>query len=178
MLRRYSPANDDSTNSSCRQVLYFLDLGRVAQLVRAPASHAGGHRFESCRAHHFFLAGYSPPQLLDICLLLNYCWSRGTWNTVRRRRARTEWMSRASSASVRRSVISFLIIPSLPGRCLVVVHTVHSEGGQSSGRTSQVPAFSLTMGCGWRFPSLGTPAHTRAPSRYPSTRSNNIQTRQ
>ena len=28
--------------------------GRVAQLVRAPASHAGGHRFESCRAHHLF----------------------------------------------------------------------------------------------------------------------------
>jgi hypothetical protein len=28
-------------------------LGRVAQLVRAPASHAGGRRFESCRAHHF-----------------------------------------------------------------------------------------------------------------------------
>ena len=27
-------------------------FGRVAQLVRAPASHAGGHRFESCRAHH------------------------------------------------------------------------------------------------------------------------------
>src|SRR5271155_1348632 len=26
-------------------------FGRVAQLVRAPASHAGGHRFESCRAH-------------------------------------------------------------------------------------------------------------------------------
>jgi hypothetical protein len=26
--------------------------GRVAQLVRTPASHAGGHRFESCRAHH------------------------------------------------------------------------------------------------------------------------------
>ncbi len=26
--------------------------GRVAQLVRAPASHAGGRRFESCRAHH------------------------------------------------------------------------------------------------------------------------------
>src|SRR5512135_2504487 len=30
--------------------------GRVAQLVRAPASHAGGHRFESCRAHHSFQA--------------------------------------------------------------------------------------------------------------------------
>ena len=28
------------------------DFGRVAQLVRAPASHAGGRRFESCRAHH------------------------------------------------------------------------------------------------------------------------------
>ena len=28
------------------------NIGRVAQLVRAPASHAGGHRFESCRAHH------------------------------------------------------------------------------------------------------------------------------
>jgi multiple antibiotic resistance protein len=27
-------------------------FGRVAQLVRAPASHAGGRRFESCRAHH------------------------------------------------------------------------------------------------------------------------------
>jgi hypothetical protein len=30
-------------------------IGRVAQLVRAPASHAGGHRFESCRAHHLNL---------------------------------------------------------------------------------------------------------------------------
>jgi hypothetical protein len=26
-------------------------LGRIAQLVRAPALHAGGHRFESCFAH-------------------------------------------------------------------------------------------------------------------------------
>ena len=26
--------------------------GRLAQLVRAPALHAGGHRFESCTAHH------------------------------------------------------------------------------------------------------------------------------
>ena len=32
--------------------LFFGAKGRVAQLVRAPASHAGGHRFESCRAHH------------------------------------------------------------------------------------------------------------------------------
>jgi hypothetical protein len=27
-------------------------LGRLAQLVRARASHARGHRFESCSAHH------------------------------------------------------------------------------------------------------------------------------
>ena len=27
--------------------------GRLAQLVRAPALHAGGRRFESCTAHHF-----------------------------------------------------------------------------------------------------------------------------
>ena len=27
-------------------------FGRLAQLVRAPALHAGGHRFESCTAHH------------------------------------------------------------------------------------------------------------------------------
>ena len=26
--------------------------GRLAQLVRAPALHAGGHRFESYTAHH------------------------------------------------------------------------------------------------------------------------------
>ncbi len=30
----------------------LFPFGRVAQLVRAPASHAGGRRFESCRAHH------------------------------------------------------------------------------------------------------------------------------
>ena len=27
-------------------------FGRLAQLVRAPALQAGGHRFESCIAHH------------------------------------------------------------------------------------------------------------------------------
>ena len=27
-------------------------IGRLAQLVRAPALHAGGHKFESCTAHH------------------------------------------------------------------------------------------------------------------------------
>ena len=28
-------------------------FGRLAQLVRAPALQAGGHRFESCIAHHY-----------------------------------------------------------------------------------------------------------------------------
>ena len=28
--------------------------GRLAQLVRAPASHAGGRRFESVSVHHFY----------------------------------------------------------------------------------------------------------------------------
>ena len=43
------PLNNDS-----RVVQWKITaLGRVAQLVRAPASHAGGRRFESCRAHHF-----------------------------------------------------------------------------------------------------------------------------
>ena len=30
--------------------------GRLAQLVRAPALQAGGHRFESYSAHHFFIS--------------------------------------------------------------------------------------------------------------------------
>jgi hypothetical protein len=41
-------------------------IGRVAQLVRAPASHAGGHRFESCRAHHVNPLNSSPLQPLAI----------------------------------------------------------------------------------------------------------------
>ena len=32
----------------------FFYVGRLAQLVRAPALQAGGHRFESYIAHHFF----------------------------------------------------------------------------------------------------------------------------
>ena len=31
-------------------------VGRLAQLVRAPALQAGGHRFESCIAHHADMA--------------------------------------------------------------------------------------------------------------------------
>ena len=33
---------------------YLYINGRLAQLVRAPALQAGGHRFESYIAHHFF----------------------------------------------------------------------------------------------------------------------------
>ena len=38
-------------NLNCHQELN----GRLAQLVRAPALQAGGHRFESYSAHHLFL---------------------------------------------------------------------------------------------------------------------------
>src|ERR1700683_5377593 len=41
-------------------------IGRVAQLVRAPASHAGGHRVESCRGHHVTPLNSSPLQPLAI----------------------------------------------------------------------------------------------------------------
>ena len=33
-----------------------VGIGRLAQLVRAPALQAGGHRFESYIAHHLFFA--------------------------------------------------------------------------------------------------------------------------
>ena len=31
---------------------FYIVVGRLAQLVRAPALQAGGHRFESYIAHH------------------------------------------------------------------------------------------------------------------------------
>ena len=34
-------------------LLMSMFIGFLAQLVRAPALQAGGHRFESCRVHHF-----------------------------------------------------------------------------------------------------------------------------
>ena len=39
-----------------RAPLIYLKVGRLAQLVRAPALQAGGHRFESCIAHHADMA--------------------------------------------------------------------------------------------------------------------------
>ena len=41
---------------SSRYVRWQLYFGRLAQLVRAPALQAGGHRFESYIAHHLFFA--------------------------------------------------------------------------------------------------------------------------
>ena len=41
--------------------------GRLAQLVRAPALHAGGHRFESCTAHHLTVIR-TFGKLLAVCL--------------------------------------------------------------------------------------------------------------
>ena len=37
----------------CPNAILPLRCGRLAQLVRAPALHAGGHKFESCTAHQF-----------------------------------------------------------------------------------------------------------------------------
>ena len=34
-------------------LIMSTEFGRLAQLVRAPALQAGGHRFESYIAHHF-----------------------------------------------------------------------------------------------------------------------------
>src|SRR6266849_10262126 len=55
ILRRYSHVRQAGPQSGCKtgpKSPRNSLKGRVAQLVRAPASHAGGHRFESCRAHH------------------------------------------------------------------------------------------------------------------------------
>ena len=39
--------------SGC-EIMELSRMGRLAQLVRAPALQAGGRRFESCTAHHIF----------------------------------------------------------------------------------------------------------------------------
>ena len=40
--------------------------GRLAQLVRASALQAGGHRFESYIAHHFFCRNSSTGRATDL----------------------------------------------------------------------------------------------------------------
>ncbi len=41
-------------------------FGRLAQLVRAPALQAGGHRFESYIAHHLFCRNSSTGRATDL----------------------------------------------------------------------------------------------------------------
>ena len=43
---------DKSSNNWYIYKRQLMCIGRLAQLVRAPALQAGGHRFESCIAHH------------------------------------------------------------------------------------------------------------------------------
>src|ERR1700743_2765486 len=49
-LEETAPCGESGSGLESKERLY----GRVAQLVRAPASHAGGPGFESLRAHHLF----------------------------------------------------------------------------------------------------------------------------
>ena len=52
LLARFSRPGQFRKFRKCFRIERSSHAGRVAQLVRAPASHAGGRRFESCRAHH------------------------------------------------------------------------------------------------------------------------------
>ena len=51
---------------SSRYVRWQLYFGRLAQLVRAPALQAGGHRFESYIAHHKFCRNSSIGRATDL----------------------------------------------------------------------------------------------------------------
>ena len=47
-----------NVNENCAKRYVIVDdgFGRLAQLVRASALQAGGHKFESCIAHHLYFA--------------------------------------------------------------------------------------------------------------------------
>src|SRR2546425_1591754 len=53
-FQRNSPAKTQAAArvDALRSFLYDESVGRLAQLVRAPALQAGGRRFEPCTAHH------------------------------------------------------------------------------------------------------------------------------
>ena len=53
---------------SVRQYCLYVVVcrGRLAQLVRAPALQAGGHRFESYIAHHLFCRNSSIGRATDL----------------------------------------------------------------------------------------------------------------
>ena len=47
-------------------LIMSTEFGRLAQLVRAPALQAGGHRFESYIAHHFMCRNSSIGRATDL----------------------------------------------------------------------------------------------------------------
>ena len=49
--RKIGKKVDKSKNNWYIYKRQLMHIGRLAQLVRAPALQAGGHRFESCIAH-------------------------------------------------------------------------------------------------------------------------------
>ena len=66
--RRRRPARPANCGSSGPPLRYTTKPGWLAQLVRAPVSHTGGHRFESCAAHSLSLSTRSPvfPRFLAV----------------------------------------------------------------------------------------------------------------
>ena len=56
----------DKFSSICYIIKCQRKVGRLAQLVRAPALQAGGHRFESCIAHHYLCRNSSIGRATDL----------------------------------------------------------------------------------------------------------------
>ncbi len=75
------------------------EYGRIAQLVRAPASHAGGQRFESVYAHHSKAhTGYCSRCGLSFCF--------HKWQTINPPRT----SKRSGRISVYRSVVTATVV--------------------------------------------------------------------
>ena len=68
------------TNNYLDSKIRFTGLGSLAQLVRAPASHAGGRRFESCSAHqHAGLAHLVERHLAKVEVASSSLVTRSIW---------------------------------------------------------------------------------------------------
>gem|GEM_PF-2217166 len=63
--------------TNCQKFTIIHFPGRIAQLVKAPALHAGDHRFESCFAHFF-----NPQIFLLIVFVLSSCFLHADIITV------------------------------------------------------------------------------------------------